>query len=425
MNLSLRANLIALTASIATSIAIFVLAGELPPPLLRWYFAASAVVLLGFWVFWLVRLQRVRTATAADAPLEDRLEQKVERLGSFHMIFAGLPMMAYLDEAMQLVVTMVYLGRLTMTVLRTANQRSAPERFDPVPLILPLGLFVLYATTGGRLAIPMCVIMLAYVGTLIFLGRRNRETADSIESARLADKLARKRAEDERDARARFLASASHDLGQPLQSARLFFDQVLHEKDAGRRDQAIAETKAAFAMLARQMNNIVHHLQLETGLVLANLREHSAGLLISETASLAEAAASIAGIEINAVASRLRFTGDRELVERVLSNLADNAIRHSKASRLLIGARRHGSAIRFLVIDDGIGIPEGDLPHLFDDFVQGSNHGDEVRGGFGLGLASVRRMAALMGGTAGIDTSLKHGAAFYLELPCAPDCVSA
>ena len=56
------------------------------------------------------------------------------------------------------------------------------------------------------------------------------------------------------------------------------------------------------------------------------------------------------------------------------------------------------------------------MPRLFEDYVQGSDHGDEVRGGFGLGLASVRRMAMLIGGSAGCDPRWTHGAAFYVEL---------
>jgi signal transduction histidine kinase len=67
-------------------------------------------------------------------------------------------------------------------------------------------------------------------------------------------------------------------------------------------------------------------------------------------------------------------------------------------------------------MDDGVGIADADTPKLFEEYAQGSNHGDEVRGGFGLGLASARRMANLMGGELGLEAKWLNGSAFWLEL---------
>jgi signal transduction histidine kinase len=94
-------------------------------------------------------------------------------------------------------------------------------------------------------------------------------------------------------------------------------------------------------------------------------------------------------------------------------------VRHSAGRRVLVGARRRQDRVRLWVIDDGHGIPVADRATLFDEFVQGSDHGDHVRGGFGLGLASARRMARLMGGDAGFDPKWERGSAFWLELPAA------
>jgi signal transduction histidine kinase len=78
---------------------------------------------------------------------------------------------------------------------------------------------------------------------------------------------------------------------------------------------------------------------------------------------------------------------------------------------------RESYTVRLWVIDDGRGVAAQDQARLFDDYAQGSDHGDEVRGGFGLGLASVRRIMALMGGRCGLDPRWRGGAAFFLELP--------
>jgi signal transduction histidine kinase len=123
--------------------------------------------------------------------------------------------------------------------------------------------------------------------------------------------------------------------------------------------------------------------------------------------------------DIIAVPSGLRVLADPALVERALGNFIGNAIRHAHASRILIGARHHDSCVRIWVIDDGVGIPVRDQEVIFDHYVQGSNHGDEIRGGFGLGLATVVHLAKLMNGTAGLDKRWKNGSAFWLELPAA------
>ena len=124
-------------------------------------------------------------------------------------------------------------------------------------------------------------------------------------------------------------------------------------------------------------------------------------------------------LNIVALASQHHVRGDPTLVERAVVNFVGNAIRHGRASRILIGARRRGRRVRVWVVDDGVGIPQEDLPRLFDDYVQGSNHGDETRGGFGLGLASARRIAGMMGGEVGLDLRWVRGCAFWLELDAA------
>lgn len=167
--------------------------------------------------------------------------------------------------------------------------------------------------------------------------------------------------------------------------------------------------------MERQLRQMLDHLRLEAGAVQPHITDLAVGPLIARVAALAEVGADRAAIDIRLQPSRMRVRADPDLTERALSNLVDNARKHARCSRILLGARRVGARVRIWVIDDGVGIAEADLPHLFDDYVQGSNHDDEIRGGFGLGLASVQRMMALMSGTAGLDPRWRRGSAFYLD----------
>jgi signal transduction histidine kinase len=165
------------------------------------------------------------------------------------------------------------------------------------------------------------------------------------------------------------------------------------------------------------LGQMLDHLRLEAGGVEPHIGRLAVGPLIARLAELNEPAARLAGVEILALPTHLQALADPALTERALGNLLGNAIRHAKARRVLVGARRREGRVRLWVIDDGVGVSEADAPRLFDDFVQGSDHGDEVRGGFGLGLASARRMAGLMDGAIGLDRGWLAGSAFWLELP--------
>jgi signal transduction histidine kinase len=128
-----------------------------------------------------------------------------------------------------------------------------------------------------------------------------------------------------------------------------------------------------------------------------------------------EPAAANKAIELRPQPSRLRVCSDPELTERAVSNLIDNAIRHAQCTKIVIGALRRGKTVRLYVIDNGVGIFRRDRATLFDDYAQGSDHGDVIRGGFGLGLASARRAMELMGGKVEFDERWTSGSAFFLE----------
>ena len=175
----------------------------------------------------------------------------------------------------------------------------------------------------------------------------------------------------------------------------------------------------AFDATEQLLRRMIDHLRLESGAVEARIEAVAVGPLIARLAEMHEPAARLAGVEVVAMPTRLAAAADPELLERVLGNLVVNSLRHAKARRVVVGARPRAGRVRLWVIDDGVGISPADTAALFEDYVQGSDHGDEVRGGFGLGLASARRMASLMGGEIALEARWLNGSAFWVELPAA------
>lgn len=112
-----------------------------------------------------------------------------------------------------------------------------------------------------------------------------------------------------------------------------------------------------------------------------------------------------------------RFWGDERRIQQILVNLLDNAIKFTpEGGRVSLEAELGGDRILFAVTDTGVGIEPELLPLLFDPFVQ-AQRGLARSGGTGLGLALVKRLARLHGGSALAKSQLGQGSRFWVELP--------
>lgn len=108
---------------------------------------------------------------------------------------------------------------------------------------------------------------------------------------------------------------------------------------------------------------------------------------------------------------------DAALIDRALSNLLDNALRVTPTGGLVrVAVVRDGDGLRVEVHDSGPGVAAADQARVFDVFYQASRH-RETRGSSGLGLAIVRRVAELHGGSAGLSSEPGRGATFFIHLP--------
>lgn len=329
--------------------------------------------------------------------------------------------MPYADDQQRLVMVIFYLIHVPSQIMSTSDDVNV-DRLGTVAILGSISAVLLIY--GGPYASIVAAFTLIFAVSMLMLAalmrRSVREVVRAREQSDAVAQALRRALRDiaaERDIKTRFIASASHDLSQPLQAARMFFDQAMRSDIGPKRDKAVHGVHWAFDTTEQLLGQMMAHLQLESGVVEPKGDAFVIGPLIAEIADMNEPAAVLAKVSIHAMPCGLVVRADPALVRRALGNLIGNAIRHAKAKRILIGARKRGGAVRLWVIDDGTGIPAVDVPRLFEDYVQGSDHGPDIRGGFGLGLATTRRLARLMGGDAGLEPNWVSGAAFWLELP--------
>lgn len=107
---------------------------------------------------------------------------------------------------------------------------------------------------------------------------------------------------------------------------------------------------------------------------------------------------------------------DLDQLNEILDNIIENAIKYTKQGGVKVSVDIDGNRVRFTVTDTGIGIPEEDVPHLFQKFYRVDNSQTREIGGTGLGLYLIKRLADNIGGTIGVKSVYGQGSTFWLEL---------
>jgi PAS domain S-box-containing protein len=250
-------------------------------------------------------------------------------------------------------------------------------------------------------------------------------TTDITERKRFEQEIsrARKLAEVADRAKSSFLAAASHDLRQPLQTLR-FLQASLeqqHPHDDGRK--IVADIGHSLDTMSSMLSSLLDVNQLETG----NLRPSKSDFALNDMFD--SVAADFArpveekGLQWRLVRSALMVHSDKRMLEEMLRNLLSNAIRYTDGGKILLGCRRRGDDIRIEVWDSGVGITQDQLPNIFEEYYQGAE--GVRRGGFGLGLAIVKRLGGILDHRVDVHSTPGKGTGFSIEVPRGQPPVSA
>jgi two-component system CheB/CheR fusion protein len=233
-------------------------------------------------------------------------------------------------------------------------------------------------------------------------------------------KSARWHAERANLSKSRFLAAASHDLRQPLQTlslARGVLTKKIKEKKNEEALELVARLNETAGGLSRMLDTLLDINQLEAG----NIHPEKVNFPINdllerlgiEFAYHAEAH----GLVWHVVPCRLSILSDPRLLELIIRNLLSNAVKYTERGKILLGCRRRGDKLRIEIWDTGSGIPEGQTDAIFAEFHQLDNPAHERSRGLGLGLSIVQRLADLLGHSVDVRSRPGKGSAFAVEAP--------
>jgi signal transduction histidine kinase len=239
------------------------------------------------------------------------------------------------------------------------------------------------------------------------LEARVRERTLELEDA-LAD------AERANASRSRFVAAASHDLLQPLAAAKLFISAAA----AGEAGAPLDKAQNALQSVEAILGALLDISKLESGRMAVSVGPVPLGPMLARLVEEFAPMAAAKGLSLRLRGAEALVTSDAGYLRRILQNLIGNAIRYTEQGGVLVGARRHGAALRLEVWDTGPGIPEDAQDVIFREF-QRLNAKASASEGMGLGLAIVERACGLLGHPLELSSRLGRGSVFRVTVPLA------
>ncbi len=281
--------------------------------------------------------------------------------------------------------------------------------------------------TGDTLHEAAALLMLIYIigmGAVgvVYNGNFKTLVLLRIDKEELAEKLRQQKelAEQASHEKSQFLASASHDLRQPVHALGLFVGAL---RGVGLPDEGLRlvdQLDASLVGLDNLFRALLDISRLDAGVVDVRRQAFPVQPLLSRVVQDYAPLAAQKLVTLVLHPTDLTADSDPVLVERILRNLVENAVRYTDHGRVVVGCRRGASVLQLQVWDTGRGIPDHEMHSVFREFYQIRQSGDELRGGLGLGLAIVRRLTHALDCPLTVCSRPGQGSCFSLALPRAP-----
>ncbi|HEY6645101.1 ATP-binding protein [Povalibacter sp.] len=241
---------------------------------------------------------------------------------------------------------------------------------------------------------------------------------DSTERQRVNDELvaARKDADRANRAKSRFLATASHDLRQPLQAIRLLNAVMLKMVPQPEIRELLTQQGQGIESMTRLLNALLDISRLESGAIEPVSVEVSVGDVFEELQNEFGSLARMRDLDLQVGEAGVVLSTDRTLFYQLLQNLLANAVKYTDRGSVRLKCLDEPDGVTMSIEDSGIGIPDDKLERIFDEYYQGDAPGAK-RPGVGLGLAIVKEVARLLGFSVKILSKVGVGTQVMLRIP--------
>ena len=222
-----------------------------------------------------------------------------------------------------------------------------------------------------------------------------------------------------------FLASASHDLRQPLSAMQMYIEALRQKVEAPETIKLVDDIDAVSVSTTRLLNALLDVSQLEAGAIKPSKENFQVDNLLQNIVRAYLPLAEQKGIRLRVVPCKVFIYSDVALVERIVSNFVANALRYTEKGTVLVGCRRRQEHLSIEVVDTGCGIPKHQLGPVFDDFHQLDNKERDRGKGLGLGLAIAKRLSICLNHDIECDSRLGYGSRFAVQVTLGSEDLNA
>jgi signal transduction histidine kinase/ActR/RegA family two-component response regulator len=318
--------------------------------------------------------------------------------------------------------------RLLWTLILTMVVAAAPRlvtMHQVVALATPTLLLLCDAwlMVDDSLGPPVAATLLALTVPFGLLTRhfhldRREKFRLQVSNEKLFEELARRNQSLEQMALSRtmLLATASHDLRQPMHALGLLMEAIKQTRNPRslRRFHTLAAENVA--VLSEMMTNLLDFTRMENASLQVRMQATPLQDLIEESARMYAPLAQQKGLQLHAAAPMVLVHTDPYLLRRLLFNLVSNAIKYTAKGEIDIEVERLDDEVVLHVRDTGVGIAPERLDEVFNDFVTADPKASRFDQGIGLGLGIVRRSVELMGHQLSVRSELGRGSCFSVHL---------
>ncbi|OIQ00072.1 MAG: hypothetical protein AUK35_05440 [Zetaproteobacteria bacterium CG2_30_46_52] len=341
------------------------------------------------------------------------------------MVSAGVMLLVDLQQNLStyLIISLVVIPAFASPPVLIASVRT--NYAWVLGLLLPVAVKTL--VSGDHVYVVFgLLILFGAIPSAAFLGKKicdsfidtlklRYENSDLLASLQKEKHKAEKASAD----KTRFLASASHDLRQPIHALELFSDALEYHLDKPEQFELMNKIKESASAMNGLLYSLLDISKLDAGIVRVDKQAISLLDLISKVKQSLQHLADEKGIVLDINCKACAVISDAVLLESVLQNLLSNAIKYTDKGKVSIFCGVQGDQVMIRFQDTGIGIADSDKESIFDEFFQVTNPERDRKKGLGLGLAIVKRTCALLGHELSVESELGKGSVFSLSLESA------
>jgi signal transduction histidine kinase len=224
-------------------------------------------------------------------------------------------------------------------------------------------------------------------------------------------------AEQANQAKTQFLASASHDLRQPVHALALFADALKYEVHSPKGQNIMLNLTRSIESIDELLSSLLDISKLDAGVVKVNPADIRLKAILGKISNEFYNQANQKSLKFRVRDTSLAVRSDPVLLANVIRNLIGNALRYTQHGGVLVGCRKRGNSAVIEVWDTGMGIPEAEQKRIFQEFYQLSNPERDRSKGLGLGLAICQRLCDLLHHNLTLSSKPGKGSVFRIHVP--------